>query len=65
MVDPAPPAVGEPGPMLLEYLASVPVVAQGAATGREYRFQERGSRASVARADGPALLATSFFRRVD
>ncbi|MGE0554169.1 MAG: hypothetical protein AB7R55_12135 [Gemmatimonadales bacterium] len=51
--------------MLLEYLASVPVVAEGAATGREYRFQGRGARAVVARADGPALLATSFFRRVD
>jgi len=51
--------------MLLEYLASVPVVAQGVATGHEYRFGERGSRTVVARADGPALLATSFFRRID
>jgi hypothetical protein len=51
--------------MLLEYLAAVPVVARGSQTGAEYRFGRRGDRLAVARADGPALIATSFFRRID
>ena len=62
-----PPGVGTiaEGPMVLEYLATAPVVARGAVTGAEYHFAGRGARRSVARPDGPGLIASSFFRRID
>ncbi|MEZ4456072.1 MAG: hypothetical protein R2882_05910 [Gemmatimonadales bacterium] len=41
------------------------MTARDAVTGASHRFAGRGSRIAIDRADAPALLATSFFRRID
>ena len=45
------------------YVEAVPVVVQGAATGRQYAFSSADSVQSVDRRDAEALLRTRYFRR--
>ena len=47
----------------IQYVEAVPVVVQGAASGRQYVFSSADSVQLVDRRDAEALLRTRYFRR--
>jgi len=50
------------GSVVLRYLESAPIFAQGAVTGRQYRFSSRDRVQSVDARDAAHLLRTGFFQ---
>jgi hypothetical protein len=62
---PRPGAGAPPAGVELDYRGPVPMVLLGPVSGRVYRFSRAPDRVDIDPSDGPALLRSDWFRRVD